>query len=360
MLLRIIIAALFLTAAGFGLSLAYASESPHAAVLIAPEVREHAEFNVLADQLRRQKLDLFFLSKKAVQVAVELSEEIESGLIDEDGKNSPPHLSEFSNEVLSIVPKLFEYNEIYVISSNFVPIEMVRKGGIFAGDRIAISHEFELEQFRSGALLTDQQRALSSYVIEAVIPMEPGYSRINQDIVKVALSLEQYFPVDLHFNSGLLRIEQVLGRDDIGILHIDTHGAGIAIQVSRDGTLMYARDIPKKLQIPLVLLFGCDGVANKDAFGSVIHQRGTPAVISSFVKFVSFGITGDAEREADVYTTFFNSIRKGESVGIALLRIHQIAQQDIMASGSQKTLTRLFFVLIGNPHLKFISLSGRE
>ncbi len=255
--------------------------------------------------------------------------------------------------MLSIVPKLFEYNEIYVLSSDFLPIEMVRKGGIFAGDRIAISHEFDLENFAPVASPPGDRRVLSSYVIEAVIPMDPGYSRINQDIVKVALNLEQYFPVELHFNSGLPRIKMTFFRDDIGILHIDTHGGGSAIQVSRDGTLMFADDIPKKLQMSVVLLFGCDGVANKKAFGSVLHQRATQAVVSSFVKFVSFGITGNAEREKDVYEAFFNSIRKEESVGIALLRIHQIAQRDIMASGSRKTLTRLFFVLVGNPHLKF-------
>ncbi|MFY9641672.1 MAG: hypothetical protein WAK07_12345 [Rhodomicrobium sp.] len=351
MLLRILTVAFFLASAG----LAHASEPRHAVVLVAPEVREHEELNTFVEELRRQNLDVFFLSKKIVQVAGHLREEIERGQIDEEGENSPPHLNEFSNEVLSVIPKLFEYNEIYVLSSNFLPIEMVRKDGIFAGDHIAISHEFEPENFAPVASSPNDRPVLSSYVIEAVIPMDPGFPRMDQDIVKVALNLEQYFPVELHFNSGLRRIKSVFNRDDIGVLHIDTHGAreGKAIQVSRDGTVMFAHDLPTKLQIPVVLLFGCDGVANKEAFGSVLRQRGAQAVISSFVKFVSFGITGDAEREKDVYEAFFNSVRKGESVGIALLRVHQIAQQDIAASGSRKTLTRLFFVLIGNQQLKF-------
>ncbi len=196
-------------------------------------------------------------------------------------------------------------------------------------------------------------RSLAAYVVEAVIPMDPGRRRIEQDIVEVALDQEKYFPVTLDFNSGSRGMKRVLERDDIAILHIDTHGSGPEIQVSRSGELMAAKDIPEKLQIPVVLLFGCDGVTSNEAFGSVMRARGADAVVSSFAKFNSFGITGDPKEENDVYEAFFAAIKGGETLGTALVRFRDVARRASLVPGKQKTLTRHFFVLIGDGQLKF-------
>ena len=119
--------------------------------------------------------------------------------------------------------------------------------------------------------------------------------------------------------------------------------------------MLPARALPQRVRVPVVLLFGCEGVANAEAFGAVLRQRGAEAVISSFAKFESFGLTGDATREKRIYEAFFRSIGAGEDVGTALLRLRQVARAEAISAGSGRTLTRLFFVLLGNSRL---TLSG--
>ena len=228
---------------------------------------------------------------------------------------------------------------------------MATKDGSFVGDRIEVSHEFRFagRKFDQPA----HPRPLTSYVLEAIIPMDNSERRIDQDIIQVALEQEKLFPVVIEFNSGKKGLERMLARDDVAILHIDTHGNGPAIQVSRDGAMMPAQDIPKKLKVPLVLLFGCEGVADGHAFGAVMHANGADAVVSSFAQFDSFGITGDEREERRVYDAFFAAIERGESVGSALVEFRDAAWRTAEALGKQKTLTRHFFVLLGNDRLQF-------
>lgn len=196
---------------------------------------------------------------------------------------------------------------------------------------------------------------MSRYVVEAIIGMPKKHSRIGQDIVKVALDLEREIPVELNFGGGADRFRQTLGRDDVSILHIDTHGGpeGRSIQVGRDGAMLESADITNAVTAPLVLLFGCEGAAGSDAFGARLHVRGATAVISSFAKFNSFGLTGDPDREHRIYEAFFASLKAGQSVGMALVALRQTALREGRASPRGRSLTRLLFVLIGRDDISF-------
>ena len=121
----------------------------------------------LAAYAKEQKFDFYKLGDAACDAAAELRQEIDTGLIAEEGETSPPHLAKFSQEFLNAIPGLFNYERIYIVSPAMLPIEMVRKDGIFVGDRIAVSHEFDLPDH---GLRGDSSapRPLASYVVEAV------------------------------------------------------------------------------------------------------------------------------------------------------------------------------------------------
>ena len=311
----------------------------------------------LLSRLRAAGYDVAVLDKSVLDIAAGLLADIERGDIGETDAQRPPHLADFSRTVLAAVPGLPGYKRVHVVSSAMLPVELVLDGsGGFMGDSIVISHEFP-DARRPLPVPRAEQRPFASYVIEAVMGMPAGSVRAEQDIVQVALSLEGTYTVELHFGSGRKSLERTLLRDDVGILHIDTHGSegGDAIQVSRAGAMLPARALPQRVRVPVVLLFGCEGVANAEAFGAVLRQRGAEAVISSFAKFESFGLTGDATREKRIYEAFFRSIGAGEDVGTALLRLRQVARAEAISAGSGRTLTRLFFVLLGNSRL---TLSG--
>ncbi len=113
-------------------------------LVIAAKTLGKEKVGALAAYAKEQKFDFYELGSSAIDSGVKLSQDIEAGFIAEEGENSPPHLMQFSREALSGVPDLFKYERIYVVSPVFLPIEMVRKDGIFVGDRIAVSHEFDL------------------------------------------------------------------------------------------------------------------------------------------------------------------------------------------------------------------------
>jgi hypothetical protein len=304
--------------------------------------------------------DFVILGDPVFKLAGDLSAEIGNGRIYESGMRSPPSLQPFSEMVFAAVPQIFSYKYIYVVSSALIPIELVQKDEIFLGDRVIVSHDFPRGE-RWHFEFLPKTLAFTSYLIDAVIEMPPGMRRIDQDIVQAALALENRFSVELRLHANSSGFRDTLVRRDVSILHIDTHGGkdGIAIQIARDGTMMPAEELPSSISIPVVLLFGCEGVANNRSFGAAMRRQGTEVVISSFAKFTSFGITGDPAREKQVYLAFFNGLLAGDDVGGALLRLRKAALEEMAASNGKRTLTRLFFVLVGNAKLKFDFAAAR-
>lgn len=337
---------MLVSALATGLAPADAAES--LALVAGLEGRQKAD---VVSRLQAGGHEVAALDRAVLDSAAALLADIDNGAIDEAGPDQPTHLADFSKAVLAAVPRLSEYKRIQVVSPVMLPIELVRDAnGEFAGDRVAIGHEFA---DAGRPLPRREQRPFATYVIEAVMGMPDGAARADQDIVQVALALERTHRVELHFDGGRKSLEQVLGRDDVGVLHIDTHGSegGDAIQVSRAGVMLPASALPRRVRVPVVLLFGCEGVANARAFGAVLRQRGAEAVVSAFAKFESFGLTGDAAREKRIYEAFFRSVDQGEDIGTALLRLRQAARDEAIAGGKRRTLTRLFFVLLGNDRL---------
>lgn len=304
-----------------------------------------------------------------IELGDELAKQIGNSLIYEDGAQSPPGLQAFADAVLAAAPDIFSYQSVEVVSDTLVPIELVRRDGKFLGDTVAISHEFLLAG-RRYRRAPPRQVALSRYVIEAAYPAEG--SRLEQDIVLFAAQLEKEaqlkrgkaFPVHLHLNPAPDSFRRGLVRDDIAVLHIDTHGSSKGREVQTTPVLdknmrrvmMPAHEIPRRVRVPLVLLVGCEGVADNGSFGAVLRARGAEAVVSSHAKFNSFALTGSAVREKRIYEAFFDALRSSKDVANALLELRQAAR-DEMAKGepeiAKRTLTRHFFVLLGNGRLRF-------
>jgi hypothetical protein len=304
---------------------------------------------------------LLELPARAIELARQLKVEIENDDTAEEGPRSPPHLNAFSEAVLAAIPDLFTYRRVRVISEEMLPLEMVRRDREFLGDVAEISHEFPAGEASSPLtrpLLSGGQHKLplSRYFIDAVMGMEAGVPRASQDIVQVALKLESEIPVDLSFGGGDRgRLAQLLARADLSILHIDTHGGpdGRTILLSRAGTMLGSDEIPASVRVPVVLLFGCQGVANRRSFGSVLRAHGAEAVISSLATFKSYGLTGEAAREPLIYEAFFAALKSGDTIGKALVALRQTAKREGRSSPQGATLTRLMFVLVGRDDLVF-------
>jgi hypothetical protein len=317
-------------------------------------VAETAGAKGVAKLTGRRAQRVIHLPAEIINLAGQLKAEIENGNIAEDGPNAPAHLAAFSEGVLAAIPDLFEYHSIRVVSEQILPLEMVRRDGTFLGDVAEVAHEFgKAKESSFGARRDSRKLPMSRYVLEAVDASEGP--RIEQDIVKVALELEREIPVELDFAAGPANLIRALRRGDVSILHIDTHGArgGLSIQVSRDGAMLHADLITAPVRVPVVLLFGCEGVSSPQAFGAVLHAKGADAVISSFATFRSNGLTGNAKREHRIYEGFFSSLRAGQTIGTGLLSLRQAAFREARESSKGPTLTRLFFVLVGRDDIAF-------
>jgi hypothetical protein len=319
-----------------------------------------------ASRFKRAGIDLVTLDRAILPLAANLLAEIEAGQIDEDGEKRPRALAAFSEAVLRAIPTLFEYKYIHVISPKLIPFELVQEKGRFLGDQSVVSHEYVANNRHGNRIrastLSPKVLPFAAYVVDAVIPAPPELPRTQQDIVEVAVGLENRLAVELQFNADANTLRRTLARRDVSVLHIDTHGGerGLSIQVARDGSMMPATELPRNIHIPVVLLFGCEGVADSRSFGTALQRNGVDAVISSFAKFFSFGITGNAAREKAVYLAFFAALAEGEDVGMALLRFRMAALREMEAGKANRTLTRHFFILVGNSRLRFQSAASRR
>jgi hypothetical protein len=348
--------------AGFGVFILLSCvESSFAAdrsdtVVVTAGVSDSTFAAELGKEARKLGFALLELPARVIELARQLKVEIENDDTAEDGHRSPPHLNAFSDAVLAVIPDLFTYRHVRVISEEMLPLEMVRREKAFLGDVAEISHELPAGEASSQLARRAHKLPLSRYFIDAVMGMEAGVPRASQDIVQMALKLESEIPVDLSFGGGDSgRLAQLLTRADLSILHIDTHGGpdGRTILVSRAGTMLGSDEIPASVRVPVVLLFGCQGVANRHSFGTVLRARGAEAVISSLATFRSYGLTGDAARERLIYEAFFAALKSGDTIGKALVALRQTARREGRSGPQGATLTRLMFVLVGRDDLMF-------
>ncbi len=341
---------------GLSATTSMSAQSPSNTLIVVAGISEADVAAEVAKDAVQRGYHLVELPSTVVEIVGQLKAEIEDGKIFEDGLGAPAHLDAFSGAVRAVIPNIFGYKYIRVISDQMFPIELVRRGKHFLGDIAQVAHEFPVRDVTPREKPRSHKLPFSRYVIDAVIGMPRGHLRANQDIIQVALKLEHEIPVELNFGGGTNSLPRLLARQDVTVLHIDTHGGpgGEAIQVSREGAMLNANDIPPHVRAPLVLLFGCEGVASRKAFGAVLQSRGAEVVISSFAKFNSFGLTGDPAREKQIYEAFFSSLRTGETVGAALVKLRQAASREAKISARGATLTRLLFVLVGRDDLALL------
>ena len=334
----------------------------------AARSQSHSDALLVVDAAGKQFIDIRQSSGQAIELSGEVLElaellkaEIDSGFNSEAGPNAPKTLAKFSVEVLKQIPDLFERRSVIVVTDNLIPIELVQRDGKFLGDMIPISHEYPVAK---KIQRSDSRYPMMGYAIEAIIDMPTHMPRSEQDIVKVALNLEREIAVQLSFGGGAGRIREMLGRKDISVLHLDTHGGpqGREVQVDRYGTMLESDTIREPVSIPIVLLFGCEGTASKNSFGSVLRVQGAEAVISSFAKFTSFGLTGDPSLEHRIYEAFFSALRSGQTVGAALLALRRAAvfSRQNQSAASAGSLTRLLFVLVGRDEISFEWPSAKQ
>jgi hypothetical protein len=319
--------------------------------------------NSIVDQIKvvtdKYGYRLIRLPEEMVPLSKHILLEIDDGRIYEKGTKSPPSLKKFSKLAASVLGDKPKYRYIYSIAPFIVPLDLVRRGDQFWGDSSVISHIFfDKGEHFAGRLensLAPITFKFTSYVVDLIFPMPSGVSRIKQDVVRSALSFEKLIPVQLLLNSSSATTINTLKRNDISILHLDTHGGerGTSVQIDRKGYMLGIDGLPNKINIPVVLLFGCEGVATKASIGVVMNKRGVMTVISAFAKFVSLGITGRAISEQKTYQAFLGSIVKGKDVGTAVLNFRRTAKEALDKTGRTRPLTRLFFVIVGNSRLKF-------
>jgi hypothetical protein len=117
--------------------------------------------------------------------------------------------------------------------------------------------------------------------------------------------------------------------------------------------MLSADQIPPSIRVPVILLFGCEGLASKRSLGAILRARGAEAVISAVATFEGFGLTGDPARERLVYEAFFSALKSGETIGAALVSLRQAARREGSLTSQGATLTRSLFVLLGRDDLTF-------
>jgi hypothetical protein len=338
---------------------ALASQKDESTLVLITGIRDDSIVNRIKTFADKYGYDFKRLPEEIIPLSKKILQEIDHGNINENGINSPLSLKDFSNFSTSILGDMPKYKYIYSIAPFIVPLDLVSSRDQFWGDNIVISHVIIdtnnlIDHFE--AALNPIKYKFTSYVVDLIIPMPSGVSRIDQDVVRAALSFENDIPIELLLNSSSATTINTLKRNDISIIHFDTHGGerGGSIQIDRKGYMLGIDALPNKINIPVALLFGCEGVANKYSIGVVMNKKGVKAVISSFAKFYSLGITGNAISEQKTYQVFLESIIKGEDIGTAFLNFRKVAKSELDKTGDKRTLTRFFFIIVGNSRIKFI------
>ena len=240
-----------------------------------------------------------------------------------------------------------------VLAPEAVPLDVVNDGLGHRGEQAIFAH-MPLDQPLSEDLLmrilTPIARPLQTYLL--VCPMAVDFMdlpRHQQDIVRMALALESSLPVELWIQPSLKRALQALTRADVCWLHIDTHGADdgrlLMLGATRDGGESVSIDaFPPTLPIPFLMLVGCSVVSGMHSAAATLFRRGVQAVLGPCVHFVSVGITGTPEKEAEWYAAFYNALCAGEDVGTSLLQARRT---------TPGTLLKCLWLLVGNPFLRF-------
>jgi hypothetical protein len=190
--------------------------------------------------------------------------------------------------------------------------------------------------------------SLGTYLLLCPMAMDRALERHQQDIVIVATELESLLPVEILLQPPYERARDSFARDDVGWLHIDTHGTSTSIMLgpSRGSRKMVsAADLAEQVPVPLVMLVGCELTSGTESIGSALLERGPSSIWGPCVKFTSLGLAGSDDSQILWYDNFFRSLLVGHDIGKSLLLTRQR-----LTGGSALKFT---WLLLGSSLLSF-------
>ncbi len=257
----------------------------------------------------------------------------------------------FSRAVLNSVPIPAGDDRFLIISQMTCPLDLVRDDTGDWGDRAIFSH---LNSAKAPSLhmlekaLRPRRVSLDTYLLLCPMAMDRALARHRQDIVIVATGLESLLPVEILLQPPYERARDSFARDDVGWLHVDTHGTPTQIMLgpSRGSRQMVsAADLPGHVPVPLVILVGCELTSGTESIGSALLERGPSSIWGPCVKFTSLGLAGSDDSQILWYNNFFRSLLDGHDVGKSLL----LARQRLTGGSALK----FTWLLLGSSLLSF-------
>lgn len=241
------------------------------------------------------------------------------------------------------------YEEAIVISWVPIPIDLINVGGQSLGRRLVISHivapgSKRLKEVLKRALRPERSE-LKRMALLAVANLSIGVGRENHDIVKAALKFSNRIPTDIVIEPEATESLRYLGRKDVQILHVDTHGDQNGIQLgSRDQGLFHVDQLAQPIGSRFLLLVGCSTGRGEKSLGPSLVARGAAAVVGMAFAFRSGEPSGGDITDSRFYEILWDNILLGLPVGKALLRAKQALPEGPWSS---------MWLLFGNPHVNF-------
>jgi hypothetical protein len=245
--------------------------------------------------------------------------------------------------------RLEGYREVLVVSPRPVPMDLLTVSGELLGRRVIFEHcivansdelRAELPKY-----LVGDHASLQRVALLAIVPMPEGIPRAKQDIVKAALKLSSTVPIDLVIEPSGRESVQYFSRDDVSILHLDTHGSPNAVELGTNEAHFYgANELPSRIRPPLILLVGCSTGSGAVSLAPYLVRQGAKAVIGMAFVFRSGDPSGGDITNPLFYDTLWSAIAQGQTVGEALLHAKQAMPNNDWSA---------MWLLFGNANLRF-------
>jgi len=235
----------------------------------------------------------------------------------------------FSRAALDSIPNPANDDRFLIISPMTCPLDLVYDDTGDWGDRAIFSH-LNSDKAPSPHMLHKALRprrvSLGTYLLLCPMAMDRALARHLQDIMIVATGLESLLPVEILLQPLYEHARDSFARDDVGWLHVDTHGTSTKIMLGPSrgsGQMASAADLPEQVSVPFVMLVGCELTSGVESIGSVLLERGPSAIWGPCVKFMSLGLTGSDDSQILWYDSFFRSLLEGHDIGRSLLLARQ-------------------------------------
>lgn len=272
-------------------------------------------------------------------------------LIRPDESQSINALEVVLNEAGFNINFVLEHQSCVVLSTDIVPIDLMSANGEDIGRQVSIIHIVSdnfiglVTQGSKGLL--EIKLSLERVVFLPITNLPPGFLRIEQDLIKSAIRLSSRVSVDLLLNPSVTLALSQFNRQDVQILHVDSHATSTAIQLAPKGKLSTIADFRLPISVPLILLMACSTAQNRESLGQKLLEHGALTTIGAFFDWLTGSFTGDIT-SPDMYDTFCDSLLSGETVGNAFVAAKQKTIRNFGNAG---------LLLLGNQFLRLIPSS---